>query len=180
MPMIRHFVAGAVMASTMLFGAGCSSTPTSPSPTPAPATTAPIPSPTPSLAPDQQAASDAVDDYYRVLNRIATDESVPLDDFYRVAGGDFVADRLNVHFQYRGQGITQKGELAAEVRAVHGQVEPFEVDVCVDASQSDLVDKDGKSVVAPESPMLVLHRMTVRAVGDGLRVVGDEAVETPC
>ena len=52
------------------------------------------------------------------------------------------------------------------LREVRGDSAPYVVEACVDAGASDMVDPSGNSVMAPESPALVLHRCTIERFGD--------------
>lgn len=175
-------VVAAVVAMAL---GGCVSRPApTPSSTPTPSLPPTTPTltvtPTPTFSAVQRPAADAVVRFFDVLNRVASDPTVPLDELHQVATGELVDERLRIYFHYRQVGVSQVGDVIFAVRSVAGDQAPFMVDVCVDIRESDLRDKDGNSVVSPESPPLVLHRVTVERYGDQFRVVADEPVETQC
>ena len=61
-----------------------------------------------------------------------------------------------------------------------GETQPFEVEVCVDTSHVNVVDRDGAPMVAQGNPTHILYSFTVADVGGTLRAVGQQPVATSC
>lgn len=177
-------LASAMTAALSLGLAGCITTnPPTPTPTPVVSpslTPSPTPTPTPSLTPEQQAAADAVAKFYEVVNQVATNNEVDLNSIYEVAGGDAAQAWLRDLQAMKVAGLVQTGVAVPEVREVEGDNEPYVVATCVDTTQADVIDKQGKSVVGEGNPTRILYHFTVETVGSGLRVTKSEAVSTGC
>jgi hypothetical protein len=135
--------------------------------------------PTPTLSPSQRASAEAVLRFFSVLNRVATDDAVALDELHSAAKGELLDERLRHYQLSRANGRHQVGQAVPEVREVSAEA-PFHVLVCVDTTGADVVDRDGKSVVPAENPTRVLHRFTVVEVSGVIYADSDEVVETSC
>lgn len=181
---IRTKALGCAMIASVTLLAGCiNTTPPTPSPTPTPSVTpTPTPSatPTPTLSAEQQAAATAVVKFYEVINQVATNDEVDLNSVYEVAGGEAAQVWLRDLQAMKVAGLIQTGLARPKIRSVEGLAEPFVVKTCVDTTEADVVDKQGKSVVGEGNLTRILYEYTVEHVGQTLRVTKGEAVSAEC
>ena len=164
-------------------------TPSTPAPVSTSATPTPTPTPSPSpsstLTPEQEAAQAAAVEYFRALSAVRSD---PEADFQQVADattGTFTSSIAQVINQYRTLGAVQEGEISYTYKGVGpvveaGGVRSIEVHVCGDASNSDMVDASGNSILEADRPRFIDYRLDVIEVGNSWRVNGgpSEAVES--
>lgn len=173
-----HAKAAIPAAVSLLLLAGCAGGPVA-SPTPTATTPSATATPTSTFNDEQQQAVAAVTRFYEVLDQVATDDEVSLNALHEVAAGDLVDQRLQTYQQYRVAGVRQTGRTkVGEVSSVTGGAGAFEVTVCVDRSDVDLLDPQGKSIISADSPRRVVHQFGIREVGGSLRAVQDEAIST--
>lgn len=108
-------------------------------------------------------AEALVREYYQVLDKVATDTSVPLTELKTVAVSDELSIWEDEFVRERRDGWHQVGETRisqVEVQSVNldnsdpsaGRVPTVEVDVCFDVSGVDVVDGSGASVITAERP----------------------------
>lgn len=152
------------------------------SPSPSPSAS---PSPTSTLSPEQEAAQAAAVEYFRALSAVRSD---PDADFQQVADattGTFTSAVSEVINSYRSIGAVQVGDIVYTYKGVGpvveaGGVTSVEVRVCGDASNSDMVDANGESVLEADRPRFIDYRLDVVMVGNSWRVNGgpSEAVES--
>ena len=168
--------------------------PNSSSPTPTKATTAP-PSETEVAS---AAASSVLEKFYVVRNQLRQDPSRSLSLLDSVAVSTQLAAQKQLFKKERAQGLRQTGETKVaklEVQSVNldnsdpklGKVPTVQIDVCLDVSDVDVVDKNGKSVVSPDRPdtgwiqYLVSNYQWDTDPSGGWRVASGKDIErTPC
>lgn len=171
-----------------------SPTPTPSSPAPTTATTTP-PSDS-ELA--SEAASAVLRKFYDVRNELRQDPSKPLTLLDKVAISTQLAAQQQLFKKEREQGLHQTGETKVatlEVQSVNldnsdpkaGKVPTVQIDVCLDVSNVDVIDKSGKSVISPDRPdtgwiqYLVSNYQWDTDPDGGWRVASGQDIErTPC
>lgn len=145
----------------------------SPSPTPTPE---PSPSPTSTLSPEQQAAADAVMEYFRLQVQANKDIDADLQPLMEITDGNWRRIVTELVSQQRSRGVVQVGESTFSVTAVE---EPEKVEgetqivvfACLDSSGTRIVDAvTGADAAAEEAVMFIDHRL-VTADRDGWKVV---------
>jgi hypothetical protein len=191
---ITRFVAVGV-ALLVLGGAlaGCADGPASPSssavlPTGSSTTSTPMasassasPMPSASFGPEEAAVRKLIGvTLYETQDAVASDYSIKLDALHQVMIGDLVNERLDLYLKYRDSGYKQTGHITAEVRSVATAKSVFTVRACVDGSQSDVLDKAGKSVVWSGSPKKVLHEFQVISDRGAYKATSDKSVSATC
>lgn len=132
-----------------------------PTPTPEPSKT---PTPTPSPA---DAAKETVTEYYALLDQLLQDPKKPLDDLIEVSRDPAYSEAVKRVNGYRNAGHRLKGDAQIVSIAVGTpKGDPGElkvgVDVCVDVSATDVVNKDGESVVAEDRPVEASDRLELQ------------------
>jgi hypothetical protein len=125
-------------------------------------------------------AQKAVMSYLRVIDRLSADPYTKLEDLTTVARGQALAQWRENITNYRRREVKQVGTVVvanplAEPTARTGE---YEVRACVDVSKVDLVDKNGKSVVADDRPPKVTYLFTVREDAPRWYVVDEKATGT--
>lgn len=173
----RWLISAALVAAL----SACSGTTVPPTVTPtateslAPSAASPSSNPSATLTESEAAALNAerlVRDYWRALDRLGEDPSLPLNTLGEVAISKDLEVRRNQFSNWRRDGWVQTGstDLAdLEVQSVNldnsdataGRVPIVQVDVCFDVSDVDVVDGDGASVVTAERPDTGWIRHTV-------------------
>ncbi len=142
---------------------------TSPSPT-----ASPMPTPSPTSSSEQAAANaeTLVREYYRVIDQLGLDPSVPLTTLDKVAISEELSVRQRQFERERRDGWTQTGEtkiVELKVQSVNldnsdptkGLVPAVQVDVCVDVTDVEILDASGSSVVTATRPDTNWTRHTV-------------------
>jgi hypothetical protein len=155
---------------------GISVTPVASSP--APSRTA---SPTPSA--DEQnlrEAEAAVLRFWRVIDRLSSDPDSDLTELTTVSRGSVAAQWSRNINQYRFDRVKAEGRV--DVRDVVARQSKkddlYKVIACIDASNVNLVDKNGKSVVPPEAPRRVFYDYTVEQDQQKWYVIKEKVTET--
>jgi hypothetical protein len=153
-----------------------------PSPTPAPSAS---PSPTSTLSPEQEAAQAAAAEYFRALSAVRSDLEADFQPVADATTGTFTSAVAEVINSYRSIGAVQVGDITYTYKGVGpvveaGGVTSVEVRVCGDASNSDMVNANGESVLEADRPRFIDYRLDVVQVGNSWRVNGgpSEAVES--
>jgi len=148
------------------------STSPTPSPTaqsPTPTTASPSPTPTETLDLDQSAARDVVLKLYQLQNEFSMDDSLkdltPLTNITTGAAQQQVVAALD---DYRSLGAIQTAPVQANVETISqpavdaSGAKVVQVDVCVDATDVDMVNKEtGESVLSVERNPVNLFTLDV-------------------
>ena len=146
------------------------------------AATTPTPS-TASLSPAEQDSKDAaqtITRFWGVLDALASDQKKSLDELATVSRDSSINTWRQLLTRHRVQQLTQTGKtVVGESSAKPTSASRFAVTACIDVSKVNLVDKDGKSVVAANRPPRVQYEYIVeKASGGVFYVVEDKAVQT--
>ena len=182
----RSLVAATLAVAAIAATSAC--TANDPKPTPSTttsvtsATTTPTPSST-SLSPAEQDAKDAaqtITRFWVVLDALASDQKKSLDGLATVSRDSSINTWRQLLTRHRVQQLTQTGKtVIGESSAKPISTSRFAVTACIDVSKVNLVDKDGKSVVAANRPSRVQYEYIVeKASGGVFYVVEDKAVQT--
>ncbi len=173
-----------------------STNPSSPPSSSAPTTATPTPPSDSEVA--SEAASAVLRRFYDVRNQLRQDPSQPLTLLDDVAISTQFAAQKQLFKKEREQGLHQTGDtkvVELEVQSVNldnsdpkaGKVPTVQIDLCVDVSGVDVVDKDGKSVISPDRPdtgwtqYLVSNYQWDSDPEGGWRVASGRDIErTPC
>jgi hypothetical protein len=148
------------------------------------ASASPVPSPTKALTPAEQdlkSAGEAITEYWRVLDAVASDPNVSLNVLATVARSQALEQWQTTLAADRGQGVEQQGR--ARVRdavASSGDGKTFAVTACVDFSEVDVVDASGKSVVKAGRPVEQRYSYVVQKAPEGFFVTEDLFKGQPC
>lgn len=177
----RRAVVGVAFAA-VLATAACTN-PEAPSAT----TTAAPPTATPTAMTSSTTAADpqlagakaAVARLWGLVDALGADPKRSLDELTTVARDQSLETWRELLTQRRRQGHRQIGSttiVSSEAASTGGTLT---VDTCIDVSKTNLVDKDGKSVVAANRSPRVRYAFVVERGTDGaFYVMKDEAVET--
>ncbi|MGZ6583118.1 MAG: hypothetical protein ACXVHX_02065 [Solirubrobacteraceae bacterium] len=179
-------------------GANPSAAPSSPEATSSPTEAA---SSSASASPTEQAASQArqkLKDYYALLDKLGQDPTSNLKPLKSVAISTELTAEQHFFSLQHAHGERQIGDLkllAVAVQSVtldntdpkHGRVPTVVIDVCHDVSGTDVIDKNGKSVVLPTRPVRgwtrwwVANYQFTKDPAGGWRVAsGKDLTRTPC
>jgi len=114
--------------------------------------------------------------FWRTVDRLASNSSSDLQDLNEVAAGQtFDQWLLNINTD-RYKGYTQTGRVRvvnpAATRLGNGQ---YSVKACIDVSNTDLLDKKGKSVVATDRPPKIAYEYIVVQRGGPWYATRDKA-----
>jgi hypothetical protein len=164
----------------------------------APGTSAPsTPAPTSSSTPPSEseiaseAASAMVRQYFETVGLVRQDPKRPASDLDAVASSTQLLAQKNLLKRQRADGLHQTGmtkvvKLSVQSVSLDDPATAV-IDVCWDVSGVDVIDRSGKSVVAPERKDVGWTRFTVTnakwktAPTDGWRVSGGSDMEKePC
>ena len=176
----RRGVIGLAIAAVLATGA-C----TDPAAPPRTTTVAPTSTTTPTSAtttavdPQLAGAEAAVAKLWGLIDLLGADPKRSLDELTTVARDQSLEAWRELLTQRRRQGHRQIGSttiVSSEAASTGGKLT---VDTCIDVSKTNLVDKDGKSVVAANRSPRVRYAFVVERGTDGaFYVMKDEAVET--
>ncbi|MDN5797560.1 MAG: hypothetical protein L0H79_17675 [Intrasporangium sp.] len=176
----RRAVVGVAFAA-VLATAACTdpaappTTTTAVPPTATPTTTTSTTAADPQLA----GAEAAVAKLWGLVDALGADPQRSLDELTTVARDQSLETWRELLTQRRRQGHRQIGSttiVSSDAASTGGKLT---VDTCIDVSKTNLVDKDGKSVVAANRSPRVRYAFVVERGTDGaFYVMKDEAVET--
>ena len=179
-----------VLAATVVLG-GCNNsdgtTPTvTASPTPSSATTSPSASSSATKSEtaaerDKRLAGEAVARYLAVIDDLAAnpDKSVNLID--PIARDQARAQSRVRLATYAEKGWVQTGEVSvSDVKVTTSDGKAFNVVACVDVTEVDFLDEQGKSQVSPDRPDRQKITYGVTKTSDGFFVTDDPLTGTPC
>lgn len=145
----------------------------SPSPSPSPST-----KPTDSTSP-QARAQAAVVQYWAMLDKLASNPSASLTDLSAVARGDARTQWQQILTKRRGQQYVQTGSVRVENATAQSTAGGrWDVTACLDVTEVNVVDKDGKSVRGT-GPERLEYSYVVERDGEGYFVT-DEKVVAEC
>lgn len=183
-----HWLIAAVLVGATL--AGCNQDqagPTSPSPSasasasPSPSNT-PAPSSSPSLDAGDRAAADAATAFMQMKERIRSNPSEKVELIYTVARGATAEKWSATLFDDRVAGRRQTGEFVLTLQHVEPGTSARQrlVSMCVDSTDVNLLDKDGKSLSNKDNPQKVVTVFTVDQDAKTFKwyVTKDEVTET--
>jgi hypothetical protein len=175
-----------VLALSLVAGLGsCSEADSQPGISVTPVASSPAPSrtaaPTPSA--DEQnvrEAEAAVFRFWRVIDRLSSDPDSDLTQLTTVSRGSVAAQWSRNINQYRFDRVKAEGRVdVREVVAKQSKKDNlYKVTACIDASNVNLVDKNGKSVVPPEGPRRVSYDYTVEQDQQKWYVIKEKVTET--
>ncbi len=178
----------AVMAALALSACTGTSQPTQtttgPSPSPSASTSTTVAQSTTSLSPQEleaKAAEAAVVKFWRVVDELSADPNTSLDKLATVSRGTSIDTWAQMLTNRRGKQYRQVGDVVvASVAAKVKGPKSWGVTACIDVSKVNLVDKDGKSVVAATRPPRVEYLYTVEKGQnpEGYYVIADKQVRT--
>ena len=157
--------------------------PVSTSSSPTSITTTPPATTSTSLSPadqDRQRAENAVGKFWAVIDELAADPFSKLERITTVSRDQTAAQWRKNLMSDRGKGWKQVGKtkVASAEAKPSGSSSQFVVAACIDVSKVNIVDKDGKSVIAASRPPQVAYRFTVQEDNEKLYVITDEATGT--
>lgn len=159
-------------------------TTTSPSPSPSSSTPTSMAPSTTSLSPQEleaKAAEAAVVKFWRVVDELSSDPNTSLNKLATVSRGTSIDTWAQMLTNRRGKQYRQVGDVViASVAAKVKGPKSWDVTACIDVSKVNLVDKDGKSVVAATRPPRVEYLYTVEKGQSpaGYYVTADKQVRT--
>ncbi|MDC5698063.1 hypothetical protein OO014_12410 [Intrasporangium calvum] len=177
----RRAVVGVAIAA-FLATAACSN-PEAPSGT----TTAPPPTATPTAMTTSTTAADpqlagaeaAVARLWGLVDALGAAPKRSLDELTTVARDQSLEMWRELLTSQRRKGYRQTGSISVVSSTATSAGGKFNVDMCIDVSKTNLVDKDGKSVVAAGRPPRVRYTSVVEQGTDGkFYVMQDKAVGT--
>lgn len=176
----RRAVVGVAMAAVLATAACTDPAPPAATPTAAPAsTTTPTSTTTTAADPQLADAQAAVAKLWGLVDALGADPKRSLDELTTVARDQSLETWRELLTQRRRQGHRQIGSttiVSSEAASTGGKLT---VDTCIDVSKTNLVDKDGRSVVAATRSPRVRYAFVVERGTDGaFYVMKDEAVET--
>jgi hypothetical protein len=172
-----HSILGGVALALVLLTAGCADDPGDNPKTQV--TESPTPTPSKTLSPREQFEEDAKADaqdaltlYFKVVDQVGQNPKLPLSRLGRVAISTMLGVKENSFRNWRKDGWRQTGSLEVtdmRVESVNlgnsdpaaGKVPTVVVTICTDASDVDVLDRTGKSVVLDSRPDVVTTEYTV-------------------
>ena len=175
-----------VLALSLVAGLGsCSEADSHPGISVTPVASSPAPSrtasPTPSVNEQNlREAEAAVFRFWRVIDRLSSDPDSDLTQLTTVSRGSVAAQWSRNINQYRFDRVKAEGRVdVREVVAKESKKDNlYKVTACIDASNVNLVDKNGKSVVPPEGPRRVSYDYTVEQDQQKWYVIKEKVTET--
>jgi len=125
-------------------------------------------------------AEGAVARFWRVINRLSADPDSDLTELTTVSRGSVAAQWAKNINQYRFDQVKAEGRVVVrDVMAKQSKDDNlYKVTSCIDASNVDLVDKNGKSVVSPKGPRQVTYDYTVEKDQQKWYVIDEKVTET--
>ncbi|MFZ0160291.1 MAG: hypothetical protein WAL50_14795 [Kineosporiaceae bacterium] len=135
--------------------------------------------PSPSLDPDEAAAVAAVSRYLAMIDALAADPDARLEKLATVARGQTAAQWTQNLFTRRARGERLVGRTAiAEAKATFTGANAWGVVACLDVSNVDILDKNGRSVVPTDQGDRFESHYTVEKTESGWYVTTDAVTAT--
>ena len=149
-------------------------TPSSPSPSPTPTTASPSPA-----DPSEAAAQAAVVRFWKVLDRLSADPTSDLTDIFTVARGEVADQYIQDITQDRVDQVHQVGAVSVEdLSAQRLKRNRYRVTACIDVGATDLVTKNGTSIVPKNAPARTESKYELLKDDRSWYVVEEAAVST--
>ena len=151
--------------------------PQSPTPSPSPAPS-PSPSPSETLDADQLAATQTVNEFFRLVNELSKNPDLPLQPLADITTAQTQGTQVRSVHEYRQENAIQIGDVKHVVLAT-GPVQEVAgtklvvVEVCSDASGSDMVDRDTGVSIESADQARTIHWMIDVVTEDGVWKIGD-------
>lgn len=155
---------GAVVLALGLLAGGCTkSEPPQPTPTSTSQSTTASPSATPTMPTSEAAAIARAQDYIAILDKLSSSPKANLDELSTVARGKAADKWRQIILDDRSAGRRQTGTTkpTAASAKVGSSDQQWVVTMCLDVSNVDVLDRDGKSVVSKNRPARVRDVLTV-------------------
>lgn len=127
----------------------------------------------------EQAAGQAVLEYADVTDRIWTDPSVSIDELAAVSRGDTLNYARQIIVDGRRDGLKQIGP--TETTIISSQYQSnneYNVQACLDVSETQLIDADGQLVDTTKRPPRVKYEYTVKDDDGEFFVVQDDVTDS--
>ena len=166
----------ALAAAGLLIGMLSACTPEA-EPTPKPTKTA-------AFASDEEAFA-AAEETYRAytgaMNAVDLADPASFEVLYRYSVGDFQAADRRTYSELHAEGLRMTGEVrlaSFEGLRFDAQEQQVIAHVCVDVSNSDVVNETGQSQVSPDRPALNSLMVDFRAQGDTMLIARAERDES--
>jgi hypothetical protein len=183
---LGRFLRCALTLSVVAWLASCGAAPessssTSSTPTASPSSPGSTASPTPSAEElHLRKAEEAVIRFWRVIDRLSADPESDLTRLTTVARGSVAAQWARNINQYRFDQVKAEGRVTVrDATARESKDENFyKVTACIDASNINLVDKSGKSVVPLRGPRRVSYDYTVEKDKQQWYVIKEKVTKT--
>lgn len=195
----RRLTAAAGIAALALLISSCGSqddpvaqpTPSSTAPT----TSAPASSSVVPVSAEDQAVAEATDlvkAYYAEIDRVNIDPNADANTLRDVTANEAFDLQLRTALQTKARGLTQIGnvrvlevtpfsiDLSSDATAQPPKYPTIVMDTCIDVSGVDVVDAEGKSVVASTRPPQSAARVDVVQFDFGWRVNKIQSAGQPC
>lgn len=138
--------------------------------------------PTPETPPEEAAAKQAVIDFWKVRDELASDPALELTRLSEVARGQALEAHRSTLISQAQSGLRQVGSVVVTPNAVESatSAQRYIVAACVNVSQVDVVDADGESVVSPNRMTASASDYTVEQDGEQWYVVEDTFEQRTC
>ena len=176
----RRAVVGVAIAA-VLATAACTNPAAPPRTTSAAPTSTTPPTSTTTTAADPQLdnAEATVAKLWGLVDALGADPRRSLDELTSVARDQSLETWRELLTSQRRRGYRQTGSISVVSSSAMSAGGKLTVDTCIDVSKTNLVDKDGKSVVAADRPPRVRYTSVVEQGTDGkFYVMQDKAVGT--
>lgn len=138
----------------------------------------------PTLAPaaqDLKEAEQTVSRFWTVLDTLASDPKLSLDELATVSRDQAIGQWRSILTGYRERGWKKVGRsTVASVEATTADGKTFAVRTCIDVSKANLVDSEGKSVVTAGRLDRTQYNYQVQKAPQGFFVTEDKLEAKPC
>ena len=165
--------------AALLATAACTNPAAPPTKTTAAPTTTTTPTTTTAVDPQLANAEATVAKLWGLVDALGADPQRSLDELTTVARDQSLETWRELLTSQRRRGYRQIGSISVVSSSATSAGGKFTVDTCIDVSKTNLVAKDGRSVVAADRPPRVRYTSVVEQGTDGkFYVMQDKAVGT--